>query len=452
MISQSLSRDFPFEFCGGRISRKKGLDWITLTSFPQTEFAKVLISAMFSGSQQTIYLYTFSGISSKSPSKKWNSLSGIYFLRYFADAMFYSFIAVFLASIGFKEGLIGNIQSITTITCLIVNPIWSMVAKNNKITRILMVILSIIEGTVLIIYSNMTTVEAIMLFTALMAIAASPYYTMMDGHAAAYCETHNKLYSNVRVAGSLAYMIGAALGGILIDTIGFTITFTISGLLFILVGIMAKFLRSVDKKEQKEETNKELFKAIFSNKLFIIYAISYLFIVTLSIIGDNYISLLFTKELGFSVSEYSFIYSGMIIVEVIIMILAGYLFKNTEPHKLILIAGLAYFLRSLIVSFTTLPTWILIGGACLRGVGWGIILSVHVNYLRNIVGTKNITNAIFILVLISSIIQMIGLNVSGNLLEKVGYSKVYLILTLITFISTFIVLILKKINKKEQIN
>jgi hypothetical protein len=47
---------------------------------------------------------------------------------------------------------------------------------------------------------------------------------------------------------------------------------------------------------------------------------------------------------------------------------------------------------------------------------------------------------------------MIGLNISGNWLEKVGYSKVYLILAIITFISTFIVLLLKKFNKKEQIN
>lgn len=376
----------------------------------------------------------------------------IYFLRYFADAMFYSFIAVFLASIGFKEGLIGNIQSITTITCLIVNPIWSMIAKNNKISRILMVILSIIEGTVLIIYSNMTTVEAIMIFTALMAIAASPYYTIMDGHAAAYCETHNKLYSNVRVAGSLAYMVGSALGGILIDLIGFTLTFTISGILFILVGIMAKFLNGVEKKNEVAESAETSFKAILSNKLFIIYAISYLFIVTLSIIGDNYISLLFTKELGFTVSEYSFIFSGMIIVEVIIMILFGKFFKDTEPHKLILIAGIAYFLRALIVSFTNLPVWILILGACLRGVGWGLTLFVHFRYLIRLVGIKNATRAAFIITVLGSTFNFIVSNFIGYVFEEIGYDHTYKILSFVTLTATLIFFIFTKTTQKKMTN
>jgi MFS family permease len=366
--------------------------------------------------------------------------------------MFYSFIAVFLASIGFKEGLIGNIQSITTITCLIVNPIWSMVAKNNKTSRILMVVLSIIEGTILIIYSNMTTVESIMLFTALMAIAASPYYTIMDGHAATYCETHNKLYSNVRVVGSIAYMIGAALGGILIDLIGFTYTFTISGLLFVLVGVMAKFLKAVDKKNVTEENSKESFKTILTNKLFIIYAISYLFIVTLSIIGDNYVSLLFTKELGLTVSEYSFIYSAMIIVEVAIMILAGYLFKDTEPHKLVLIAGVAYFFRALIVSFTSFPVWILIIGTCLRGVGWGLVLFVHFRYLIRLVGIENATRAAFIITVLGSTFNFIVSNFIGYVFEDIGYNYTYKILAFITLVSTLIFFILTKSTQEKMAN
>lgn len=376
----------------------------------------------------------------------------IYFLRYFADAMFYSFIAVFLAFIGLKEGLIGNVQSITTITCLIVNPIWSMVAKNNKISRILLIILSIIEGTILILYSNLTTVEIIMVFTALMAIVASPYYTLLDGHAAAYCETHNKLYSNVRVVGSLAYVFGTALGGILIDLIGFTNTFTISGVLFITVGIMAKFLRSVEKKNNIQESNKVSFKTIFENKLFIIYAISYLFIVTLSVIGDNYISLLFTKELGFSVSEYSFIFSAIGITEVIVMILSGYLFKNKDPHKLILIAGIVYFLRSFIISFTTLPVWILIPAACLRGVAWGLILFVHFKYLIQLVGIKNATRAAFVVTAFASIFNFTVSNFIGYVFEGIGYNYTYKIIAIVILLASIIFFILSKATQEKMTN
>lgn len=378
-------------------------------------------------------------------------LKVIYFLRYFADAMFYSFITVFLVSIGLKEGLIGNVQSITTITCLIVNPIWSIIAKNNKTSKLLLIILSIIEGIVLIIYSNLNTIELIMIFTSLMAIAASPYYTMLDGHAAAYCETHKKLYSNIRVAGSIAYMVGTALGGILIEKIGYTYTFSIAGALFILVGLMAKFLKNVEKSNKEVETNIS-FKEIFKNKLFIIYAISYLFIVTLSIIGDNYVSLLFVKELGFTVSEYSFIYSGMIIVEVIIMLISAYIFKNTKPKKIILIAGFAYFMRSLIISFTGLPVWVLIFGACLRGVGWGLTLFIHFRYIIQLVGVKNATRAAFVVTVFGSIFNFIVSNFIGYVFEGIGYDITYKILSGFVLLATIIFFVLTNTTSKKIAN
>ena len=136
--------------------------------------------------------------------KNYYYLKFIFFLRFFADSMFYSYTALYLASIGLKEGMIGTITSITTITCLIVNPIWSIVAKNNKVSRFLLFILTIIEGVLIIIYGNMDLPSLLMVLTCLLAVSSGPYYNLLDGYASSRCEKTGKKYSNIRVMGSIA--------------------------------------------------------------------------------------------------------------------------------------------------------------------------------------------------------------------------------------------------------
>ena len=114
----------------------------------------------------------------------------IFFIRYLADALFYCYPALYLASVGISEGLIGTILSLTTITGLILNPIWSIVVKNNKVHRILLFVLSIIEGALIITYGNVTSVEGLMALTCLMAVVASPYYNLLDGYAAGLCNKY----------------------------------------------------------------------------------------------------------------------------------------------------------------------------------------------------------------------------------------------------------------------
>jgi hypothetical protein len=142
----------------------------------------------------------------------------------------------------------------------------------------------------------------------------------------------------------------------------------------------------------------------------------------------------------------------MIIIEVIVMIASGYLFRNKDPHKLILIAGIAYFLRSFIVSFTTLPMWVLIPAACLRGVGWGLTLFVHFKYLIQLVGIKNATRAAFVVTVFASIFNFTVSNFIGYVFEGIGYNYTYKIISLVILLSSIIFFILSKATAKKMTN
>lgn len=360
----------------------------------------------------------------------------IYFIRYLADALFYSYPALYLASVGISEGLTGTILSLTTITGLLINPIWSLVVKNNKISRVLLLILSIVEGTLIIIYGNITNMEAIMALTCLMAVSACPYYNLLDGYAGGLCKKYGKDYSRIRVMGSTAYLIALIFSGFLLDYLGFKILFCISGSIFIITGLLTLLLERYDLKiDGTEQVKNRNYKDIIKNKWFILYCISYVVIVYLTMISDSFISLIFTKLKGLTDGQYSFIFAGAILVEIITIYVLGRL-KKKNLNGLFIFGGIILFIRPLIISFTEIPTFILIFATLLRGLGWGTIIFVSLKIIMSLVGSENTTTACIIMGIFQSLFQFIMSNVIGYSIELIGYRWAFLIISGIILFTT----------------
>ena len=365
--------------------------------------------------------------------RQFNFLKLIFFMRYFADSLFYAFTATYLFDMGLKEGLIGNIQSITTITCLIVNPIWTYFARNNKTSIILLIILSILEGGFIILYGMTDYVLLIMIITSLMATVAGPYYNLLDGYTITFCEEKGFEYSNVRVIGSLAYVFGTVVGGVLIKYIGYEYVFMISGILFMISGLSTKFLKNVGQVAQHKKAN---LSKIIINKSLYFYILMYILVVTMGIVSDNFISVMLKNVRGFTTTEYSFVYSAMVIVEVIVLVILGKLFKRAKYINLLLFAGVMYALRSFIISLESVPTPILIFGCMLRGIAWGTVLFVHIKYLTKLVGLENITSAAIFVSVLTNLVQFIVSNFFGYVIEYQGYSFTYKIVGIVALIAS----------------
>ena len=379
--------------------------------------------------------------------RKYNFLQILFLLVYTADALYYSYTSLYLSSIDFKEGLIGTIASITTITYLVVNPIWNLFAKNNKVIKWMLVFIALCSGVIVICYGNVSGIELIMLLTALLAMVIAPFYSLLDSHAIKFCKKNNKEYSNIRVMGSTAYIIGSAFGGLLIDSIGYSNMFIISGSLFILCSILILFLKT--DKEVVEEKKRD-FKAIFKNKWFFGYSCFYLFIITLNLVGDNFIPLLFTKIKGLSTTDYGFIAASMMIVEVVVMVILAKFFSKTRDLYLLIIVGVGYFLKTFILSFTDLPIGVLVFGACMRGIAWGTLLFIHMKYLVKLVGVENVTSAALVLAFLSSLFQFAASNLFGYLFENIGYNLSFKIISLLNISACFIFIFFRYIYEKRN--
>ena len=170
------------------------------------------------------------------------------FIRYFGDAFFYPFFALYLKKTGLIEGEIGFILSITPIISIIANPIYSYFCKSSIITKNVLKVITVLEAIVITIIGFSTNFYLVSILTVLLAISGSCHYGLMDSFTAVYAEESGVKYSTIRIFGSIAYIIATTLGGYIIELIGYSYSFIISSVLFIASGILYQLIKPIDNK------------------------------------------------------------------------------------------------------------------------------------------------------------------------------------------------------------
>ena len=108
-------------------------------------------------------------------------------------------------------------------------------------------------------------------------------------------------------------------------------------------------------------------------------------------------------------------------------------------------------LRSLLLGLD-LPLTFLISFACLRGIGWGGFLSVHILILRKIVSNKLITKAISLLTVALSLVNGLMTLFGTKIYSFLGINNFYLLLGGIQLIGIIIIFVMKFKFKEDCIN
>ena len=167
--------------------------------------------------------------------------------------------------------------------------------------------------------------------------------------------------------------------------------------------------------------------------------------------SDSFVALVFTKIKGVTSGQYSWIHAGAILLEVLTIYALGKLKKNVNLNKIFFIAGLILFLRPFIISFTELPTIVLMIGTWIRGIGWGMVLFTGLKIIMNLVGLENTTTACIIVAIFQSLFQFIMNNVIGYTIEYIGYKYAFLIISGIILFTTLGYNLILIINKRFNI-
>ena len=374
--------------------------------------------------------------------KNYFLISLIYFLIFISNALFLSFFQIFLASKGFNESKIGIISSITPLLCIIANPLCSLIGKNNKRIRYLLLALSVLEAIVILLVYKVNEFSLLILVMCLVAIIDPPLFVILDSYTSSLVKENDLNFSYIRIVGTFSYALGTFISGLIIENFGYSLLFISASILMIISSIVILFLKENKNNEEREKGD---FKRLLSNKNFLIIGIYFIFILSFASLGDTYISIYLTNELNLKESGFGLVSSLWVVIELlVVLILNKFNIKNEKI--LLIIMGISYLSRLLFMGLeVSLP--LAIFGALLRGVGMGINIYLYVPLIIKLVKGSNISSALLLIALFKSILSTVFISISGFFIESNGYSMIFIIWSIL-FI--FVILGYYFISKKME--
>ena len=383
------------------------------------------------------------------------------FFRYFGDCLFYGYFYLFLESKGLQESEIGMITALTPIIALLTNPLWSHLSKDANSNRKIMMVITVLEGIAILVFTQINTIEFIALLTILVSFVGSPFYSLHDGFIGTFAKTYKKDYTKIRFLGTLAYCTATIFASVILYLTkdNYNVLLLIAGIIFVLISIFFISVKPIDltlTKEGKEV--KRNYKKILTNKTFIVYMIVFFLVNTVSFAADNFAGMFFKNYYKLEPSIWSLVFAGILLSEFITMFILSKKTNKLNLNVMWVIVSILYPLRSIIFALG-LPLPITIVAAFLRGLSYGLILVANVRCVEKICGIENVTSALFIMAIFTAIVQALCNFVFGTVIQEIGYQPFFLIVGILGFIGMIIYLIYQikhkfkyETNEKEWLN
>lgn len=377
-----------------------------------------------------------------------------YLTRYFADALFFSFYQIYILSIGLTEEKLGIIVGIMPVIVVLVNPLWNKSIKTINSNKKIMQIMTLIEGIAIIIFGHLSIFESLIITASVIAILDQPFYGMLDGYTTIFSNEYQIEFATIRKYGSIAYILGSFIGGLLIKYCGYKLTFIISGILYFIPCITFGLIKPFKQNEQIKEkrTDKFSIQKLLKNKEFIIYAIIYVIMFGTAYIAMNFFNAYLVNVRG--IKEY---YSGYIkaydvILEVLTIILLTKYGKKIKDTTLYLIISIFYLSKILPIALN-MPTVLIIFSSGLHGIGFGSLLYIHYKHILKLVGEELTTTGLLLIAILNAIYTSIGNILIGYLIKYQGYPNSFKLLLIfsITIVITMLIKKLKEIKRKGNI-
>lgn len=379
-----------------------------------------------------------------------------YFVRFLGDAFFYTFLYVFLASLGFGTDKLALIAALSPFAALLGNIIFQRIAKNLEVNRILIFIFSIIETSIALIFFIFPKQPFI--FYAIIITCVStingPFYSLLDGYSGTYISERNKQYSSMRVMGTLSYVIGPLIGGFLVDNTGagFQTLFLMSSVFYIITSFLIYYLP-----KQKIELHiivppeeKKRLKIIGKPEL-IAYLLFNFFVIGVTVVTDNFFGIYLRTELGVTTTQFGYIVAIAIAIEAGVMFLLS-LRKNNSfrmPAFSFFFIGIFLLIRPLVIVLNLSPTWTMVLSV-FRGIAWGYYIVFNVRFLARVVPLKHLTKALLTGSIATTSSRIITSLIIGESLKHHSYQTVFFCSMFSVVFGMTISMIIAEVDRRKQ--
>ncbi|MCK9166180.1 MAG: MFS transporter [Acholeplasmatales bacterium] len=359
------------------------------------------------------------------------------FLRYYGDALFYPFLALYFSHLNKTESQIGFLLMLIPLLGAILNPFWSLASKNINYNRKIIIFLSLIEAVVIIYLTLVVKLPYLVIGALLLAIVGQPFYVLFDGFTAVYTISNEVSFGRLRLFGSIGFAIGALMGGYFLKLTSFYLLFSLASIAFVLVSLMLIWIKPLNLVLNKTLTEKPQPKQLFKNKKYLKF--SMFFIISMGILfsGEAFLGVFF-KSLEISSDRYGIVVFIQVIIEALILfLLTKWKHKKRLMFVMVFIV-LANFIRFFSFNFSP-PLILLILVSIFRAVSMGGLLFVSVEYMKINVSAHNITLGIVLFYSVKNVLQAIYTFIGGYFIERYSYQSFYLMTAFITLTALFFI-------------
>lgn len=385
-----------------------------------------------------------------------NKFKLLTFIRYLGDSFFYPFLSLYLNTFTFGEAKIGFLISLVPIISMICNPIYSKLCKNSIILKRMLSLITIIEGLFILLIGYSSSYYLVLIFIILISISGCSHYGLLDSLTTIYSKNNNINFSSIRIFGSAAYAFGTFLSGVIAEKFSYSFCFIISFVLFFITGLIYLWVKPVYDEKKNEIEEKRSYKEVFRNKKCLLYIMFYVLVYGLIKGGTHFFSLLLNSR-GLGSDIFGFVYSGVVVVELITMLLC-IKFDKKMNYKVAFLISIISLVITNFISSTNLPSIVIILCYAFRGIS--VAIAFHLNYktLVYLAGLKNITIVCLLEELLLNIFFALVDFFGGRVIEYVSYNMFYFILAMVALFGTlyylFIVrkFVAKNNNELENIN
>ena len=376
--------------------------------------------------------------------KKQGYLFALFYLIIFgALGGMYPYINAYLQSNqGFTGAQIGTYTFCTLMIAMFIVPIWGILGDKTRKYRLLLLISLGASVVAAFAYSLATGYMMVMITGIILEVVRSGTIPLSDVQAVNFTTKNNGNYGTIRSMGSLGYVLGSVLVGLVVGKGDYSKMFIIYIALLLLAFAIAFTFpnEKIEKEEKKEKEPKQKggFFSVITNKNFIFLCLIALMTTVLMESVNGYAAIHMLNKLNGPNNSPTLFTIATALPEILLLGAIGALLNKTGYKKIFLFNAIILVVRYILYAFSP-NIYVFLAASLVHCVGTAIHTVGNLGYLRNAIPENNYGTAVTLYNSVVSIGRAVYGLVFGYVMDWFGTSVIFLAAAIIMAGGTFII-------------
>ncbi|MFA9380090.1 MAG: MFS transporter [Acetanaerobacterium sp.] len=359
----------------------------------------------------------------------------LYVIFYSGQAVFTTYLNLYLNDIGFCKAQMGSITSISTLLILITQPLWGIASDRTKNKNVILSVLFMGCAVLSLAFYINTSYIYVLVVISLFWVFYSPCIPLQDNMTLETLEKRASRFDfgHIRIGGTIGYAVTALVVGYLIHDSYKQIFYIVC----IAMICCFFFIRSIEPVEGNRRGKKHSYKEILKNKAILCLVFFNLMFSLGSSIFNSYYPLYFAS-IGGNSTFIGLLMFVCAISEIPLWIFVGRIVNKIGYARLMVIAGVITSLRWLLLYIVTDPILIILVNLT-HGMGfvsfnYCILVYINNNVPKDLRATGQTVNALTIIIFT----KVIGGYLIGYASDVFGVQNMMLLAGITTISATVI--------------